>query len=79
MVEIHAYLPHSAVYVLLVVPSCTNVLSWYLLDFDNDISLVLYLRNWSVFDDDLAGSFEDHSFHSVVAHDDWYVLKSVLR
>lgn len=42
----------------------------YLLDFDNNISLILDLWYWSVLDDNFARPLEDYSFHGIVAHDE---------
>ena len=41
---------------------------WYLVHLDDDISLILDLGYWSVFDDNLARPLEHYSFHGVAAH-----------
>jgi hypothetical protein len=42
--------------------------AWYLVNFDYDIGLVLDLRNWPVFNDDLARPLEDYCLHGIFAH-----------
>jgi hypothetical protein len=43
-------------------------LIWYLVDFDDNISLILDLWHWSVLNDNLARSLEDYCFHCFADH-----------
>ena len=40
----------------------------YLVDFDDNVGLILDLRHWPILDDNFARPLEDYSFHGVASH-----------